>query len=206
MATSRLLRTSAFIGSTNSVYYYGLRNNEVISKVPIESPATAIAAAEQIYVGHECGKISVIDSRSNSIVSQIDSHPFGVMSIAAQDQLLVTSGLTMRQNIKIPENTLRIYDIRTMKMVMPVAVPLGASSVRLGSNGGEQIVYALCPLRYQIYATNVDTSPPSRDFINVYNLQDNNPCSWHRLARLVVLMCVPRMIRSLSGPLRVQYI
>jgi hypothetical protein len=170
MATSRLLRTSAFIGSVNSVYYYGLRNNEIISKVSIDSPATAITAAEQIYVGHECGKISVIDSRSNSIVLQIDSHPFGVTSIAAQDQLLVTSGLTMRQNIKILENTLRVYDIRTMKMVMPVAVPLGASSVRLGSNGSEQIVYALCPLRYQIYTTNVDTSPPSRDFINVDEL------------------------------------
>lgn len=141
----------------------------------MDSPAISIAASEQIFIGHESGKISVVDSRSNSIVTEVDSHPFGVSSLAVQDELLVTTGFTMRQGIKLADNTIRVYDIRTMKMVIPVLTPLGASSVRIGSNGNERIIYALSPMRYQISTTSIDMDPPRRDsihvsFINPYSL------------------------------------
>ncbi|PJF18759.1 PAB-dependent poly(A)-specific ribonuclease subunit PAN2 [Paramicrosporidium saccamoebae] len=136
--------------------------------IHIESPAISLAAAEQIYVGHECGQISIIDPRTSSTVTTIDSHPFGVGSVAVHDQLLVTSGFTMRQGVKLAENTLRIYDMRTMKMVIPIPVPLGASSVKFGNE--DHTVYALSPLRYQIVAASVNTIPPSKEAIHSDNL------------------------------------
>lgn len=168
MAVSRVMRTSVFIGSTDSVRYYSLRNNDIISTIPVGSPAISMAATDQVFVGHESGKISVIDSRSQSVVAEIDSHPFGVSSLATEDQLLVTAGFTMRQGVKLADNTVRVYDLRTMKMVMPVSVPLGASEVKIGlNNNQERIIYALSPMRYQISLTNVDTNPPLRDAIHV---------------------------------------
>lgn len=86
-------------------------------------------------------------------------------SIAVHDQLLVTSGFTMRQGVRLAENTLRIYDLRTTKMVIPIPVPLGASSVKFGNE--DQILYALSPLRYQIVTANVNTIPPSKEAIHV---------------------------------------
>lgn len=73
----------------------------------------------------------------------------------------------MRQGIKVPENSLRVYDLRTMKMVIPVTVPLGAQSVKFSHGSTDRTIFALCPLRYQIATANIDVVPPTRDAIHV---------------------------------------
>lgn len=102
-----------------------------------------------------------------STVQEIDSHPFGVSSLAVQDQLLVSCGFTMRQGVKVAENTLRVYDLRTLKMVIPVTVPLGAHNVKFNHSESDRTIFALCPLRYQIATANIDVVPPVRDSIHV---------------------------------------
>lgn len=89
-------------------------------------------------------------------------------SIAVEDKLLVTCGLTLRNGIKVLDNNVRIYDLRAMKMVMPIPMPWGATKVHISSNPAEQLVYAFCATRNQISITNIIACPPSRELIHVH--------------------------------------
>jgi hypothetical protein len=82
----------------------------------------------------------------------------------AEGQLLVTSGLTFKQEMAVPDNSVRLYDLRTLKMIMPWPVPLGAAAVKI-SPAPTRWVYALCPLGYQISSLNLESEPLVRQTI-----------------------------------------
>lgn len=133
----------------------------------MDSQVLSIAATDLIFVGRADGKLSVCDTRTQSVVSQLDCHPEGVHSIAVEDKLLVTCGLANKQGVKVFDNNVRIYDLRAMRMVMPIPMPWGASSVHIRSNAREQLIYAFCPSRNQISITNINACAPTREFIHV---------------------------------------
>lgn len=135
----------------------------------MSSPCTAIAAADQIYAGLESGQVEVIDPRSSKVVSGVEAHPGGVTSMWTDGQLLVTAGLTYKQDMHVLDNALRLYDLRTMKMIMPWPIPLGSSAVKI-SSWPTRIVYALCPLSYQIASVHLDCEPLVRQIIPVNSL------------------------------------
>ena len=164
MALSKVLTSSIFAGTAKSVHNVSLRRKELLASVAIDSPALCMSVGEQmLYVGHESGSISVIDPRTNSIVNSMESHSGGVISLWVEDQLLVTSGLTYKLEMHVPDNTLRVYDVRNMKMVMPWPIPLGASTVKICN----RVIYALCPLSYQIVSVNMGSDSLVRERIPV---------------------------------------
>lgn len=110
--------------------------------------------------------VATIDPRSSKVVAEVEAHPGGVTSMWADGQLLVTAGLTFKQDMHVPDNALRLYDLRTMKMIMPWPIPLGSSAVKI-SSWPKRIIYALCPLSYQIASVHLDCEPLVRQIIPV---------------------------------------
>lgn len=133
--------------------------------------ALASPSPDQVLVGQADGVVSLVDTRLMEVVARVQTHSHGVSTIASIDDIFVTSGLTLRNNSTVADNTVRMYDVRAMKMVLPIQVPLGCTQVAIGKESLEssqgRTIYSLCPLRSQVLVTNIDRTPMMRSSIHV---------------------------------------
>ncbi len=132
-------------------------------------------------MGQADGVVSLIDTRLMEVVVRVQTHSHGVSAIASIDDIFVTSGLALRNDSTVADNTVRMYDVRAMKMVLPIQVPLGCTQVAIGKESLEsssqgRTIYSLCPLRSQILATNIDRTPMMRSSIHVSLSHTRSAC------------------------------
>ncbi|KAL6047104.1 poly(A)-specific ribonuclease [Balamuthia mandrillaris] len=78
------------------------------------------------------GQLSLLDPRSFRLEHRFDSHSCGIMSLDVKGDLVATCGWTKRAGQSYPTSDpmVKIYDLRTMRPLPPVAFPPGAFQVK----------------------------------------------------------------------------
>lgn len=83
-----------------------------------------------LCIGHTDGKVTLRDPRSHRIEHSFAAHLSGVADLDIRSDLLITCGYSNRMGQIIIDPLVKVFDIRTMRVLLPVSLPVGAAFVR----------------------------------------------------------------------------
>lgn len=103
------------------------------------------ATASVICLGLASGKVELIDGHSLRPLSSVQAHTGPICDMSCRGQTLATCGSSYRKQGFIADPLVNLYDIRNSsrpRFLTPVAVPVGASFIRIHPKMSSQCVVA----------------------------------------------------------------
>ncbi len=118
-------------GTTPSIFMYDVETNRVALQVGVKAGTSVLktqARGNTVYAGHMDGSIALMDPRSfRSNQAPFDSgFGGGVQSLDVKDKLLCCSGYTLDRGSSYLEGVVRVFDLRMMRPLAPIAFAPGA--------------------------------------------------------------------------------
>lgn len=114
-----------------------MESNRVATEVGVRAGTSVLAkvsggrASNTLFAGHIDGSIAWLDGRSYRASQTLQSgFPGGVQSLDVKDTLLCCSGYVMDRGGSYLEGIARVFDVRMMRPLAPVAFSPGAYRVK----------------------------------------------------------------------------
>lgn len=131
--------------------------------------------AKFLTLGKTNGSIDLFDHTANKIIKEFPGHSNGLSDLDVKGNYLVTSGYSVRHNAFFLDPLINLYDLRMMKLLLPIPFPFGPAFVKfhpklpnlivIGSkNGHLQFLDIFDQSNFQLYQT---------DLLNTSNLVSN---------------------------------
>lgn len=83
-----------------------------------------------LTLGRTNGSIDLFDHNSNQVIKEFTGHNNGISDLDVKGNYLVTSGYSIRHNTFFIDPLINLYDLRMMKLLLPIPFPFGPSFVK----------------------------------------------------------------------------
>ncbi|KAH3903434.1 poly(A)-specific ribonuclease SCDLUD_001073 [Saccharomycodes ludwigii] len=129
--------TNCFIGgSYDSIFNIDYKQGKLVSRIDYYMKNINVmkssdqASNKLIFVGNDNGSVDIIDTTSNKVVTSLKAHASYVSDIDVANNTLVTVGKTKKFDY-ISDPYVRVFDLRIMRDLTPIAFTAGADFVHL---------------------------------------------------------------------------
>jgi PAB-dependent poly(A)-specific ribonuclease subunit 2 len=114
-------------GDQPSLLVFDVDSSRIIKQVKLDEGTSVVRKAHNLVAcGGVRGQVSLRDPRSFRIEHSFQTHPEGVTSMDLKDHLMITCGLSTRMGRLVVDPMVKVFDIRAMRALAPVAFPMGA--------------------------------------------------------------------------------
>ncbi len=117
-------------GTSTNIFMYDVEANRIALQVGVRagtSVLTKAARVNTVYAGHMDGSVALLDPRSFRAAQNLQTgFPGGIQAMDVKDKLLCCSGYALDRGSSYLEGLVRVFDLRMMRPLAPVAFAPGA--------------------------------------------------------------------------------
>ncbi|KAK6190508.1 hypothetical protein SNE40_002365 [Patella caerulea] len=116
-------------------------------------------SGKYLCVGDTSGKVTLYDSKSMKGEQVLDAHTGTLSDFDVQGNLIVTCGFANRMGAMTADRFLKVYDMRVMRAVAPIQIPIDPMFVRFVSAYSNRLAVVSQSGSFQVIETTAMTPP-----------------------------------------------
>ncbi|KAI8048805.1 ubiquitin carboxyl-terminal hydrolase-domain-containing protein [Syncephalis plumigaleata] len=141
MTTSTLRHSDVIVaGRQRTALLVNVDRGTITRKFDCDSDIVVLRRSRLVCCGTASGEVMLRDPRSFRVEHAVQAHTGALSDIAVTENLIMTCGFSDRHGDLVIDPLVKVYDIRTMRSLMPISFPAGPSFLKLDPNGSSQMV------------------------------------------------------------------
>ncbi|KAH3670989.1 hypothetical protein OGAPHI_000700 [Ogataea philodendri] len=132
MAYTSNTQTELLVGTNSNLVKIDLTKGVLSSTLEYNHPIQYMSSNLQyVVLGRVDGTVDIMDSKTSQVVKTFYAHSAALSSIALRDNVLLTSGYSLRQDQYVLDPFVNVFDLKKMTQGIPAAFPAGALQAHL---------------------------------------------------------------------------
>ncbi|CAJ0827215.1 6249_t:CDS:10 [Entrophospora sp. SA101] len=112
-------------GKQQNILVINVARGTVVKKVESESEIVVMKKSRLVCCGASSGEVTLRDPRTFKVEHRIQAHTGAISDIDTSGNLLLTCGFSSRHGNLVIDPLVKVYDIRTMRPLVPIPFPSG---------------------------------------------------------------------------------
>ncbi|ORX88696.1 cysteine proteinase [Basidiobolus meristosporus CBS 931.73] len=131
MVNSALPQSELFVaGNQSRTLVVNLDRGAIINQIDTDSGIFVMKRSRLICCGSTSGEVTLRDSRTFKAEHRVQAHTGTMSDLDVSGNLFITCGFSYRAGSLISDPIVKVYDIRTMQPLPPIAFPMGPTMIK----------------------------------------------------------------------------
>ncbi|GAO46990.1 hypothetical protein G7K_1204-t1 [Saitoella complicata NRRL Y-17804] len=118
-------------GMQNDMLVVNIDRGTVIQKEPGPEQTAVMRRGRMICAGSSTGEVSLLDPKTFKVQHRFAAHTGTITDMDTQGNLLLTCGFSARHGQYVLDPIVKVFDLRTMRPLVPIPFPAGPTFIRM---------------------------------------------------------------------------
>lgn len=156
------------VGGNNPVLgMLDITTGGLLREMPLTCGLQTIKRSRAVWCGHTNGTVTLLDPRTLRTEHTLDAHTGSLNDCDSKGDLLVTCGCSSRAGQLFVDPLVRVYDVRTMRSLPPIAFPTGPSMLKFHPKFYSTVVIVSQNGQFQLCDVQGDPSMASMQYYQI---------------------------------------